>query len=214
MCYLLGAALLVRPSAHSPAPYHVMVGDEKTEKKRREAARRRIEGVKVGGAQYQRERRANIKEAEAEKKRCEAARQRIERFDALRTSGSHSIYYENQRRRKAANELLALAGIYYDNQRRREAANELLALAGSAAPVPMVPAPSVNTAQSPTVVSAGSDTAKRITASHPVVSSRADKKTLRRGLITFSFDLIVNVTSRGSWKLSRGQQEFHRRFWG
>ena len=45
-----------------------MVGDAKTEKKRREAARRRIEGVKVGGAQYQRERRANIKEAEAEKK--------------------------------------------------------------------------------------------------------------------------------------------------
>ena len=95
------------------------------------------------------------------------------------------IYYENQRRREAANELLALAGIYYDNQRRREAANELLALAGSAAPVPMVPAPSVNTAQSPTVVSAGSDTAKRITASHPVVSSRADKKDLKEGIDHF-----------------------------
>jgi len=36
--------------------------------KRREAARQRIEGVKVGGAKYQRERCANIKEADAEKK--------------------------------------------------------------------------------------------------------------------------------------------------
>ena len=69
---VLPARLLCRKACPPICPFPRSISCDgwgcKDREKRREAARRRIEGVKVGGAQYQRERRANIKEAEAEKK--------------------------------------------------------------------------------------------------------------------------------------------------